>query len=378
MNVQSKQLFAWLLAFGASSAIYGGGIAYLKKTAANAHLHHSDDHASAKADHDEGHGTSSEGSGHGHGLVDATVQGHHDSSHGDENGHETKESHQEKHGEEHSKAPSDHGKEPAKQKAEATHTTEHGDHKVTDKHAKSHAAAAHWSYAKDSKDGPKAWSRLTANFEQCEKGREQSPINLSGAVVRADAPKIQWSYHTTAVAVENNGHTIVANMPNDQNHVLIDGERYNLAQFHFHNPSEHKIEGIPSDMELHFVHKNSKGELAVIGVMLNEKAGEANASIKPLWDALPRDAHVKAAKTPAVNLASLLPVHRDYFNYAGSLTTPPCSQGVRWFVLKEPVAISGSQVDLYAGLFETPTNRPLQPQNGREIIQSPGPAAVAH
>lgn len=366
MKHQSKQALAWVLAIGASSAVYGGGTWWLKKLASRApsSSHEQEDstgHAeAAHAPVDHPQDESSAAAPHSPAASDEPAKPA-DSTH-----HDTK------------ATPKDHSDEKAshsgtQNKKDPAHPSE--------KHANepsSHGKGSHWSYAKSAADGPSHWGNLSATFAQCEKGREQSPIDLKGAVTRASAPKITWSYNPVAVSVENNGHTIVANMPNAQNHIAIDGETYELAQFHFHNPSEHKIGGIPSDMELHFVHKNAKGGLAVIGVMLNEKAGTENPFLKPLWQIMPRESHVKAEAKPTINLAKLLPTHRDFFHYAGSLTTPPCSQGVRWFVLKEPITLSGSQVDLYSGIFGGPTNRPVQPLFGREVIQSFGPTTVAH
>jgi len=206
---------------------------------------------------------------------------------------------------------------------------------------------------------------------------EQSPIDIRNAKHAASAPKIVWHYSAAKLKVENNGHTIQSNTGTSDNYVTIDGEKYSLAQFHFHNPSEHRIGGVPSDMEMHFVHKNAAGKLAVIGVMINEHAGKENKAFKPVWDVLPREKKSKVEQPVDVKLTNLLPSKTEYFHYKGSLTTPPCSEGVRWFVLKEPVNMSSGQVEMYTSIFDAPTNRPVQPIQGREIITNGAPS-LAH
>lgn len=424
MKHQGKQALAWVIAVSAASTVYGGTSFWLKRLAAQQSAGHdsgehegSEEHVAAHDDggkHKDPHGVSDDhgdtsghqektpehGSDHGdhktasHAPEDATTADKHHPAKGHEESHAE---HAAPRGQETAaKGHDDHGKTAPHAEAKTEHaaaehgkkddhtahvaSAEHGKASENTKDAKPHQAnaAPHWSYEKKDATGPSHWGQLNEQFSQCEKGREQSPIDLRGAVSKANAPHITWHYNQVAVNVENNGHTIVSNMPNEQNHIKIDDETYTLAQFHFHNPSEHKISGIPSDLELHFVHKNAKGQLAVIGVMINEKAGDENPFFKPLWSTLPREAHGKSETKPSLNLAKMLPTHRDYFHYAGSLTTPPCSQGVRWFVLKEPVTMNGSQVELYSSIFGGSTNRPVQPVFGREIIQSSGQATVAH
>jgi hypothetical protein len=157
----------------------------------------------------------------------------------------------------------------------------------------------------------------------------------------------------------------------------IDGQPYSLAQFHFHAPSEHRISGVPADMELHFVHKNSFGALAVVGVMIHELAGRENKAFKPIWDLMPRDFHTKSSQPTNLTLASLMPSNRQYFHYSGSLTTPPCSEGVRWFVLANPITLSSGQIEMYTSIFGGPTNRPIQPLQGRDVITN-GTPVLAH
>ncbi|MCX6118300.1 MAG: carbonic anhydrase family protein [Proteobacteria bacterium] len=396
MKHQGKQVLAWFVAIGASGAIFGGAGLWSKKMAAKSQGHQSVD-LHGDSSHGATHG-SSEGNSH---KAGATHDEHSTGqSHAKVDGHETGKSHDaaDNHGDSHnseqasSHAVSSH--EESKHKIDPEHraSTEHAgtnDHKTAtsshndpshtkkndDQHTQAdshsgqgskgsepkekHGTGVHWSYEKNAAEGPKNWGNLGESFAQCEKGREQSPIDLKGAITKASAPEITWHYNPTAVGIENNGHTIVANMPDTQNHIKIDGEKYTLAQFHFHNPSEHKIGGLLADMEVHFVHKNAAGGLAVIGVMMHEKSGFENPFLKPMWASLPREMHSKSEASPTLSLTKLLPTHRDYFHYAGSLTTPPCSQGVRWFVMKEPIAVSGAQIELYSSIFGTSTNRPV-------------------
>ena len=354
MNDQVKQLMAWFVSLSASAVLLGGRLMWLTS------------HRTSPS-----HSSQVPTSGEEHSSDAPQKLDHQANEHTEEapaNG--TAHPHEGQKNEDHQQ--DDHNKKetPKRESHKGTLKEPEGRHTST--------KDSHWTYGKGDATGPSHWGKLDDQFAQCEKGREQSPIDLKGAVTKASAPQIRWFYNPVAVNVENNGHTIVVKMPHDQNHILIDDEQYTLVQLNFHSPSEHRIGGIPSEMEMHLVHSNAQGGLAVIGVMLNEKAGGENLFLKPLWKILPRDFNTKASETPTLNLAKLLPTHRDYFHYKGSLTTPPCSEGVRWFVLKEPVTLSGSQVELYSGIFDGSTNRPVQPQFGRELIQSLGPASVAH
>jgi carbonic anhydrase len=369
MNDGSKQFSAWFLAIGLSGTIFGGGTYWLKKHAPSSHdindsaetsghseehaaAPHGEEHAAAPAAHGEEHAAAPVAHGDAHAAAPA--------AHGDAHAAAP-------HAEEHAAAPATHGEEHAA--APVAHGEEHA--------AAPAAHAPHWSYAKRDSNGPSNWGSLAPNFYQCEKGMEQSPIDISGGAFSAKAPKIVWHYDKAKLDVENNGHTIQASDASKENFVTIDGEKYTLAQFHFHNPSEHRVKGIPGDLEMHFVHKNAAGKLAVIGVMINEGSGKENLAFKPVWDLLPHAKSTKAPRQAAAMLTSLLPANREFFHYKGSLTTPPCSEGVRWFVLQQPINISAGQVEMYTSIFEGSTNRPVQPMQGRDIITNKQPA-MAH
>lgn len=210
---------------------------------------------------------------------------------------------------------------------------------------------------------PTHWGELSNEFYQCEVGRDQSPINLSNAVDSSPA-SLSFNYQATPLDVVNNGHTVQVNYQPGST-VTIDGETYQLVQFHFHTPSEHQMAGEAAPMELHLVHKNDAGELAVIGVML-AATGTDNPEVSKIWQQIPEEGGENMVEGQTVNALNLLPQNKTYFSYSGSLTTPPCSEGVSWTVLAEPVQVSERQVETFANLY--PVNaRPVQSVNGRQI-----------
>jgi carbonic anhydrase len=304
MSNLSDQAFAWIVAFGTSGALFGGGSYLFVKAARRGY----DSHAS----HHSGSNKTDEHSAHGN------------------------------------------------------------DHSKSNDHSN-----PHWTYTDTAKDGPAHWGGLAESFAACENGTTQSPIDIKNTVLKDNAPVIEFHYSPVVVSVENNGHTIVASMPDVQNHITIDEEKYTLAQFHFHNPSEHTIKGNAAEMELHLVHKNDKGRLAVIGVLLNEDGKRENSVLQPIWNKISHSSQGEAP-APKIDLARILPKSRDFFHYAGSLTTPPCSEGVRWFVMKDAQAVSSAQVQQYNQIFGGPTNRPVQPLHDRDIIEGSGQGPLAH
>ncbi len=222
---------------------------------------------------------------------------------------------------------------------------------------------SHWGYIGEK--GPENWGTLSSDFEVCQSGISQSPVNLQSAV-DADLPDLKINYKDTPLRIVNNGHTIKVNYQ-PGSFLTLDGEPYELLQFHFHHPSEHKVEGVALPMELHLVHKNQKGALAVIGVFL--KQGEANPALQKIWQSMPmKESREKTISNVNINASDLLPEDRDYYRYFGSLTTPPCSETVNWIVLKEPVEISSPQVKKFAKVF--PMNaRPVQVVKRRFLLE---------
>jgi carbonic anhydrase len=225
-------------------------------------------------------------------------------------------------------------------------------------------AAPHWSY--EGERGPAKWGELSAEFKSCSFGTEQTPIDLKQAI-RAQPGPVDIGYRKMPLRILNNGHTIqVATAAGSQ--IAIAGESFDLLQFHFHHPSEHLLSSKAFDLECHFVHKSAKGAYAVVGVFI--KPGARNAALAPIWAAMP------AKETPVADIAgvnidpgALLPKERGYFRYMGSLTTPPCSEGLTWTVFKSPIEASPEQIRAFAALFPL-SARPLQPLNRRFLLQS--------
>jgi carbonic anhydrase len=221
---------------------------------------------------------------------------------------------------------------------------------------------AHWDYG-PGQAGPHEWSKIEPQFLLCGTGRKQSPVNIA-KFYQEDLPVIEPRYGSVPLSVVNNGHTLQFNYAPGSGFV-VDGLGYRLKQFHFHTPSEHYIDGAPYPMELHFVHQSDDGSLAVIGVMI--KAGAHNKFIEALWQNAPLNAGgEKTIADVQLSAADLMPKALDYYRYDGSLTTPPCSEGVQWMVLKEPIEISEEQIKTFQKLF--PMNaRPVQPLGERAI-----------
>ena len=222
----------------------------------------------------------------------------------------------------------------------------------------------HWSYAGD--NGPEHWSELSDDFLMCSEGWNQSPINLVDDV-RANLPELRFEYFSATVDEINNGHTIVQNikpgsflkMP--ERNLIVE-----LKQFHFHSPSEHTINGESFAMEIHFVHADEEGNLAVVAVLIDE--GEEHPVLSKLWAFMPENPGDVSQKPIGFEETNLLPPTREYYAYSGSLTTPPCTEGVRWAVLKTPVQASAEQIATFKSRVGPATNRPIQPLNARMIL----------
>ena len=230
--------------------------------------------------------------------------------------------------------------------------------------AEKSAAGHEWSY--EGAHGPVHWGDLKKDYAVCKTGKNQSPIDITGAV-KADLPPIQFAYKAAPLSIINNGHSIQVNYP-EGSFINVDGKPYQLVQFHFHHPSEEKIKGKSFDMVAHLVHKNAEGKLAVVAVLL--KKGQANPIMKTLWEHLPKvEGKEEISANVTIDPSALLPAQRGYYTYTGSLTTPPCSEGVTWLVLKTPVEISGAQIDRFVHFYKH-NARPIQPLNGRVVSES--------
>jgi carbonic anhydrase len=223
--------------------------------------------------------------------------------------------------------------------------------------------AAHWDYY--GKTGPLGWGRLDPAYAACSKGKEQSPIDIRGAHLNKTLQPIEFHYMAGAMTLENNGHTVEVRV-NPGSYIVAGGVRYDLQQFHFHHPGEEAVNGKLTDMDIHLVHQSADGKLAVIAVRLSEDRGEPNATLATLWEHLPATPGAIDKVTNMVNPGGLLPGDRAYWTYIGSLTTPPCTEGVRWYVLEQPLSISRSQLHSFADLYKL-NSRPLQDAHGRRI-----------
>ncbi len=227
-------------------------------------------------------------------------------------------------------------------------------------------AEVHWTYEGDT--GPQAWGKLKPDFNLCANGKRQSPINIEdGSTLQGPAEPVQFAYVPSNATVVNNGHTIQVDVQGE-NSITVRGSNYRLLQFHFHTPSEEQINFKRFPMVAHLVHRNNEGQLAVVAVLLEE--GATNPVIDKVWTYMPLDAGDRV-RMPAglLNLAELLPTDQRYYQFMGSLTTPPCSEGVLWMVLKKPVSLSKGQYKLFTQLY--PGNaRPVQALNGRPVREA--------
>jgi carbonic anhydrase len=225
------------------------------------------------------------------------------------------------------------------------------------------AHAPHWEY--QGMAGPESWGKLQAEFSKCSVGTRQSPIDIRDGV-KVQLDPVQFDYKPSGFRVLDNGHTVQVNVA-PGNSIEVLGRRYDLLQFHFHRPSEERINGRQFDMVAHLVHKDVDGRLAVVAVLLDR--GSAQPIVQTVWNNLPLEKGEEVAAKTALDLNALLPADKSYYTYMGSLTTPPCSEGVLWMVMKNPVPISAEQVGIFARLY--PMNaRPIQQVSGRLIKES--------
>lgn len=247
------------------------------------------------------------------------------------------------------------------------------------------AEAPHFAYSGD--NGPANWSKLSPDFAVCQAGKNQSPVNVAGAQ-DVQLPELDLNYSTLAQSFVNNGHAVQANYaagstladsyhdnaPNLAHVQYAPGSTighldstFELKQFHFHAPSEHQLNGKNMPAEMHFVHADQSGHLAVVGVFVVE--GTAHPAISQLWEDLPGEEGEDNDLDQRISASDLLPGSKDYFYYQGSLTTPPCSEGVRWLVMKEPIAMSTDQIAALEKAIGFDNNRPVQALNGRVVFE---------
>jgi carbonic anhydrase len=223
-----------------------------------------------------------------------------------------------------------------------------------------------WSY--EGAIGPDHWGDLDPAYAVCKSGREQSPVDIRGAE-KAGLPALHFEYKSGPLFIINNAFTAVrVDYVHSGDFLVVGDKRYELTQFHFHRPSEEYIEGKPFDMAAHLMHVGSDGKVVGVAVML--KAGPANATVQRLWEHMPKTpGSVQEVPGVEVDPAGLLPRNRGYYTYTGSQTAPPCTEGVTWIILKEPMTVSPEQISAFAKLYPHDV-RPVQPLNGRVVKES--------
>lgn len=340
MRRMLDQTMAWIVGVTASTAVTGG-IAYgLKKIHVNEFASH-DSHEKSE------HATSSHGES--------------DSEHPTENApdHSTKveESHvpeepAHKNTEDGEHSDSEGAKEPA---------DDHSSHSAPESSTEHASTGEHkaWKYSGDL--GPDKWGELAADFEKCQGGNQQSPINFQTVTPSDRDMPVEFHYRDMSLSWGFNGHTLQADLSSGS-YINFEKKRYQLIQFHFHTPSEHTVHGEAYPAELHLVHKDSTGKLAVIGLLI--KAGDENDALQDLVEKLPRTPG-KTAKISGFSPDRILPAQGFYYSYRGSLTTPPCSEEVRWIVMKQPIEMSSRQLASLSNIMGS-NARPVQALNGRK------------
>lgn len=223
------------------------------------------------------------------------------------------------------------------------------------------AKKANWAYSGEY--GPAQWADIKEEFATCATGKLQSPFNIT-ADITATLPTLGLNYQAVPMKVINNGHTIQADQAGG-GQLIVGGKSYDLLQFHFHAGSEYSIDGKTYPLEVHLVHASSAGDLAVVGVMFEE--GAANTELAGIWDNMPASKGENVVSGKSINVNNLLPASKQYYRFMGSLTTPPCSEGVNWHMMSQPITASAAQIAAFKALY--PMNaRPLQDENSRLVV----------
>jgi len=221
-----------------------------------------------------------------------------------------------------------------------------------------------WSYK--GLKGPSNWGDLDSNYHMCKDGVNQSPINIT-QTIKSKLKPIIFQGRTTATNIVNNGHTVQTNFPLGNN-IIIEDKSYDLIQVHFHTPSENKILGVSYPMEAHLVHADKSGNLAVVGVMFN--LGISNQNVSNLFEKMPQHKGESFSLSDKIIKGyDLLPVNKEYYRFNGSLTTPPCSEGVKWLVMKNSVSVSKEQISRFEAVLHGKNNRPIQSSNSRIVLK---------
>lgn len=228
------------------------------------------------------------------------------------------------------------------------------------KNAKSHEPK--WGYT--GATSPEHWWELSDDYKISHDGKEQSPINITGAH-DVDLSPLHLTSVNSKATVEDNGHTIEVKLEDSDNTLTIEKDTYRLEQFHFHAPGENQIDGHGYPLEGHFVYKTEDGKITVVSVLYHY--GKENKDLKQIWDNMPQKVGEERDLSTSIAIGDLFPKNLDYYNFKGSLTTPPCTEGVNWVVFKHQENISKQQVEKFSKILGFDNNRPVQALNGREI-----------
>lgn len=220
-----------------------------------------------------------------------------------------------------------------------------------------------WSY--QGKAAPGYWSRISPAYAACSKGQQQSPIDIRNARLNTALQPLQFHFLAGAVTETNTGNTIAVRV-DPGSYLVAGGVRYELVSFEFHSPSEHTVHNKLSDMEVDMTYRSTDGKVAMLAVRLNENDNFPNATLATLWEHMPTHPGQSEKVSEMVDVGGLLPSDRGYWTYMGSELTPPCTEGVRWFVLEQPLTISRSQYNAFTALYRRNT-RPTQDAHGRKI-----------
>lgn len=225
-------------------------------------------------------------------------------------------------------------------------------------------SAGHWAYS--GAEDPKHWAGLDPKYAECAKGHVQSPIDIANAQP-ADLPSLGFNYAEIPLSIVDNGHSIQVTVAPGST-LTVGDKTFTLKQFHFHHPAEERVNGKTFPLVAHLVHQDADGHLAVVAVLFEQ--GAANPLIDSLWRNIPPEKNkIRDLPTVLIRTRELLPVGLGYFTFPGSLTTPPCTEGVTWYVLKQHPTVSAEQIATFAHIYPADA-RPIQPTNGRAILQS--------
>jgi carbonic anhydrase len=224
------------------------------------------------------------------------------------------------------------------------------------------AAEAHWGYIGEF--APDAWDKADPSFMICKTGKNQAPIDILPQY-KTELPELHVEYPIRGNSAVNNGHTVQVQFPRG-NFLKVGGDSFALVQAHFHSPAENRYQGKTYPMEAHFVHQDREGNLAVLAVLFEE--GNSNPGLAFLWENMPRKTGEVKNLPGGFDPASLIPSSKEYAYFNGSLTTPPCSEGVRWYVLKDAVSAEKEQIETFSSVMGHPNNRPLQSLNARPVL----------